>query len=402
MIIDSKSTSSRETESKQFFETTLISAETAGFLLIGDWGDDQNIEHVKKVADAMNIQATARNSSAVIALGDNFYAGGRYDYEGVKAIDDVKFETLWADIYNGSAIESLPWYVVLGNHDWYTNDSNTFEMLYDSSKWQIPDFFYTKRFQIQTSTSLFNASFIFIETDLLFYGYQQGSEAIPANFAKLGWSAANATVEKQLAWIDRALAEANNDQYVFLLGHHPTFTCVSHVLESVNMLSVLELVNKWKISAFVNGHQHSLAYYYTNDNNTLQIQSGAGGTSLALPCAPVNSSAPGKELAQTYGFSHLELSSSAAIFDFVDENSNTVFSASVSPRRPVDVKVNCEFLTSACDSSIHFKRALGDTCANIPAIDGFLCYSNDSAKNSEVLLAVSIGIICVSFVVWKI
>jgi predicted MPP superfamily phosphohydrolase len=51
-----------------------------------------------------------------MAVGDNFYAGGKYDYAGVKSTTDEKWTKIWAETYKGS-LANVPWYAVLGNHD---------------------------------------------------------------------------------------------------------------------------------------------------------------------------------------------------------------------------------------------------------------------------------------------
>ena len=51
-----------------------------------------------------------------MAVGDNFYTGGKYNYEGVISHMDEKWDTMWTQVYDGS-LSQVPWHAVLGNHD---------------------------------------------------------------------------------------------------------------------------------------------------------------------------------------------------------------------------------------------------------------------------------------------
>ncbi|ORY37986.1 Metallo-dependent phosphatase [Rhizoclosmatium globosum] len=334
-------------------------------LVIGDWGNYANIKDQKKVADVMDKWAAAYGSSAVLALGDNFYATANtsYNYEGVKEANDKKFVDLWSAVYSGKALSQLPWWMILGNHDWYLNNSQIYQMQYNHPNWQIPDFFYTKRVQIDSGVF---ASFIFIETDLLNYGWNSTKNDLGRNFKLQGWDAT--TAKKQLAWLDSALAAANNDQYVFVIGHHTGFACGSDVSGSVNMADVTALVNKWNATAYVNGHHHTFAYYYTNKGNTLQVQTGNGGNTDSGLCVP-SSSAPGQELTNTYGFAHLRITATAAAFDFVTENNEVAFTASIGQRKPANAVADTTNLPPAGDVSIHFVDPLK---ATVSATGGYV------------------------------
>ncbi|KAI9333719.1 Metallo-dependent phosphatase-like protein, partial [Obelidium mucronatum] len=258
---------------------TPLTGPSLDFLVIGDWGTDVAGQYA--VAAAMDTWAGASGSSAIISLGDNFYQHTAA-YDGIQSANDTKFTTFWKSVYTGNNIKNLPWWTVLGNHDWYTVNSMAYEIEFQDANWFLPDFFYTKRLLVDTGVY---ASFIFIETDLFEYGYGGANSAMATNFASLGWVTGSNTIEKQLAWIENAIAAANNDAYIFVVGHHPTYTCTSDVAKSTPLQSLLAIVNKWSVSAYMNGHSHSQAGYVTNGGKTLQIQAGSGGQNTGT-CAP--------------------------------------------------------------------------------------------------------------------
>lgn len=85
------------------------------FIVIGDWGEPKNVDNEIKNAIAMNEVARSRHTSFIVAVGDNFYQAG------VTGPTDPKFQEVWESVYTGSEIQSLQWYVVMGNHDWYVH-----------------------------------------------------------------------------------------------------------------------------------------------------------------------------------------------------------------------------------------------------------------------------------------
>jgi hypothetical protein len=342
--------------------TTDYTANGADFLVIGSWGNDADYTDMVNVATQMNTWASNNNSKFVIALGNNFFKGGRYSYDGVESINglpmstsanDPKFTTLWKEVYSGAALSKLPWWLVLGNHDWYADNSPFYEMQYQDPNWNIPDYFYVQRFALPNSK---HATVIYIETDLLFYGFE-GKFNMKDNFMTAGWTTATTTMSnetthlKQLAWIDKALETANQDDYVLVVGHHGIFTCGSDASGSKYGALLYALIQKWKPTAYMSAHHWSLAYYL--DGSTLEIQSGAAGNVDAV-CAPSNLSATGSEVASTYGFAHAQLTGSEFAIEFVTENGVKVLNTSLGPRTPlVGVHADTTHLPPVGDPSIH-------------------------------------------------
>ena len=57
-----------------------------------------------------------------MALGDNFYN------QGVASVNDPKFQNYYSNLYNGPGT-NIPWYVVLGNHDYYGANQTNWNMV---------------------------------------------------------------------------------------------------------------------------------------------------------------------------------------------------------------------------------------------------------------------------------
>ncbi|KAJ3164408.1 hypothetical protein HK101_000435 [Irineochytrium annulatum] len=319
--------------------------------LVRSGGNQADITDMQNTANYMDKWAKDKKSDVVMVLGDNFYQGGNFSYEGVQSVDDPKYKVLWEDVYS-DYLTSIPWWFILGNHDWYLNTSNTVELTYAQSnaRWYEPDYFYTQRISLPNGA---HASFIFIETDLFQYGYP-GKKSMSLNFVRAGWTAAAHTVEKQLAYIDAELEKANKDEFVFVMAHHPMFTCGSDVTGGVNMTQLGALVEKWKPTAYMNGHHHTLAYYVDNAG-VMQVGIGATGN-IDGACAPLYNVTGGGEVANTYGFGHAHLDDKAFKIQWVTETGEVVFDEKATPRTPVvGVKSDNTWLPPAGDVSISWQ-----------------------------------------------
>ncbi|UIZ27796.1 hypothetical protein KXD40_004745 [Peronospora effusa] len=95
---------------------------------IGDWGNtpddssccsgshtNMDLHAQRTVAYLMNLRAQQwRSPDAVCGHGDNFY------WVGINSLEsrDPRFKVSFEDIYNGSSLLPVPWFNVMGNHDY--------------------------------------------------------------------------------------------------------------------------------------------------------------------------------------------------------------------------------------------------------------------------------------------
>ncbi len=167
------------------------------FVVMGDTGEGNEAQAA--VAGAIRDKCAADGCDFVVLLGDNIYD------TGVSSVDDPqwqdKFEIPYADI-------DLPFYVVLGNHDYGGSglgtevDKGPIEVEYSdaSDKWTMPDTHYTFTWG--------NVGFIMLDTNSIL------------------WS--NTTHGDQREWYATALAEVSNADWVFAAAHHPLRSNGSH------------------------------------------------------------------------------------------------------------------------------------------------------------------------------
>jgi predicted MPP superfamily phosphohydrolase len=107
------------------------------FLVLGDWG--RNGEYFQKdVALQMSKAAATIDSQFVITVGDNFYP------TGVQSTQDPQWKASFEDVYSSYHLQA-PWYVVLGNHDYYGNIQAQIDYSKISRRWNLPSNYYVKK-----------------------------------------------------------------------------------------------------------------------------------------------------------------------------------------------------------------------------------------------------------------
>ena len=107
----------------------------------GGEGNDDQYAVASTLRDVCDAKTDSRaGCEFVLYLGDNFYNGG------VDSVDDSQFQTKFEDPYE---VLDLPFYVVLGNHDYgetsLEQEKSQYQVAYTamSDKWIMPDEYYS-------------------------------------------------------------------------------------------------------------------------------------------------------------------------------------------------------------------------------------------------------------------
>ncbi|KAJ2988524.1 hypothetical protein HDV02_005531, partial [Globomyces sp. JEL0801] len=116
------------------FPSTTVATDTYSFLVIGDWGAPAGQKNIVK---AMNDIAVRDDAKFMMALGDNFYGTDELLIvleTGVSSTTDSKWKDVWKNVYT-DRLQSIDWYSVLGNHDWYGNEQAQIDYSKVDKKW---------------------------------------------------------------------------------------------------------------------------------------------------------------------------------------------------------------------------------------------------------------------------
>ena len=224
------------------------------FFSIGDWGYPGYQQNI--VSNQMLNQYKIYKPSFVIALGDNFYE------RGVSGVDDEKWINVFEDIYK------LPckWYAILGNHDYLQNPCAQIDYYKKglSQRWIMEDKYYTKFFPLKNSKML---QIIFLDTVTL--APITSSNFIPYDFE----TDIIAQGEIQKIWLESTLKHSSAT-WKIVVGHYPILSGGEHgnTPELVNYLK--PLLEKYKVSTYISGHDHSLQVI--KNNNVVYLVNGVG------------------------------------------------------------------------------------------------------------------------------
>jgi acid phosphatase len=209
--------------------------------VVGDTGQDS--PNRKRVVKAMENWTDGAMLDCVLMLGDNFYENG------VQSVDDPRFHTDFEDLFNRQTFD-CPFYVCLGNHDYYGNTDAQVEFTKVSDRWKMPSkYFRVTEFAGQEAVDIF-----VIDTVPIHENDQHAA--------------------KQLAWFETELS-ASSARWKIVVGHHPAITGGRHEVSETIRSVLPPLLEKYGVDLYLSGHDHDLQL---NDSHQgwLQIVSGAG------------------------------------------------------------------------------------------------------------------------------
>jgi tartrate-resistant acid phosphatase type 5 len=288
--------------SNPFAVASSTQTDSVTFIVIGDWGTEGS-GNQKAIADQMDIQSRKFNAQFIITTGDNFYP------VGVKDTDDPHWRKSFYDVYNKSG-HNIPWYPVLGNHDYASNPQAQVEFSSKSKRWNMPSRYYHKNKKLSDSL---NALFVFTDTSPFLKGYHRRER---------GDIKAQDTAA-QLNWLVKTLS-SSNDKWKIVIGHHPIYSAGSHgkTFTMLNLFKPAFLKNK--VDFYISGHDHSLQYLKIRNQPLRYLVSGGGSSNTSVYKRSFNVFAK-----STTGFIVMTLYATKANFYFIDQNGNTVYSQQV-------------------------------------------------------------------------
>jgi len=235
------------------------------FIAMGDGGEGNPDQYAVAATVARlcadKADAWGPGCDFVLYLGDNFYD------DGVNSVDDDQFQSKFELPY---ASADLPFYVVLGNHDygalsltWWKGDYEV-EYTDHSDKWIMPDSYYS-----------------FETEDVAFFG-------LDTNAVLLDWSAA-----EQQAWLEGALA-ASTAKWKIVFGHHTYKSNGQHgsagdyegfewlpIANGANVQSFMDATLCDGVDLYLCGHDHTRQWLQPVCGTEL-IVSGAASKNTAL------------------------------------------------------------------------------------------------------------------------
>jgi len=190
--------------------------------------------HQVPLAESMRVRHARAPFDFAITTGDNFYP------TSFPTPDDPAWEISWENLYGPMQI---PFYISLGNHDWYeplgAGPTAQYVRGLISRWWRLPAYYYTY--------TAGPAQFFVINTQLL--------------------------TPRQLTWLREALA-ASRARWKIVYGHFPVFEQTNYTTDPQQRL-VLPLLQEFGVDLYLAGHHHTIQHWQLEGID--YVVTGAGG-----------------------------------------------------------------------------------------------------------------------------
>jgi acid phosphatase len=273
----------------------ILFAQSINFIAIGDWGSaSENNQYSRNqlvLAKQMGVLAQKYNISFVLSLGDNFYESG------VKSVDDPLWKIDFRDVYTHPSLQ-VPWYPVLGNHDWAGNPQAQVDYSKIDKRWKMADKYYTFSIPITKTES---ALFLMLDTNPIVE--EQHYKA-------------------QLEWLDDQIKKAHNP-WVFVAGHH----FITDAKEDLKPMHdhVRPILQQNNITIYFSGHRHTLEYLQDSKHLNLIISGGGSRVDTSTEIKDEVGKAKSIFLKKSLGFIVAELDTDAMRLTYFDETGTELY-----------------------------------------------------------------------------
>ena len=238
------------------------------FYLANDLGRNGYYDQ-KPIAEMMGKMAEAIDIELVVAAGDVHH------FEGVRSVHDPLWMTNYELIYSHPDL-MLPWYPILGNHEYRGNTQAVIDYSGISARWQMPARYYTKVMEEDGAT----IRLVMIDTPPLLDKYRKDTEKYP--------DASKQDIDKQLVWLDSVLTSAKED-WVIVVGHHPIYADTDkNESERADMQKRVDSILRkhGNVDMYVCGHIHNFQHLRKPDSQIDYVVNTSG--SLAREVKPID------------------------------------------------------------------------------------------------------------------
>lgn len=106
------------------------------FIVMGDTGKASD-RRARSIA-ALSAAVADKPLSFALLLGDNFYQ------RGINSVDDIRWASDFEKLFNEAEF-NIPFYSILGNHDYRGNVQAQIDYSQDSRRWMMPSPYYALR-----------------------------------------------------------------------------------------------------------------------------------------------------------------------------------------------------------------------------------------------------------------
>jgi len=158
----------------------------------------------------------------------------------------------------------VPWYVVLGNHDYKGDVQAQIDYSKTSSRWRLPARYYTV---VKAVDDSIQARFVFLDTNAFL---EKSFRKHPKK------NIAGQDKRQQIAWLDSVL-NSSTARWNIAVGHHPIYSGSPRHGNTSELIAELKpILEKHRVQAYFCGHDHNLQHLKVNEAPLHYFVSGAG------------------------------------------------------------------------------------------------------------------------------
>lgn len=254
---------------------------SVNFYIANDLGRNGYYDQ-KPIAELMGTMAETVGIECVVAAGDVHH------FEGVRSVSDPLWMTNYELIYSHPEL-MLPWYPILGNHEYRGTTQAVLDYTNISARWDMPARYYTQVLEDDDVT----VRLVLVDTTPMMDKYREDVEKYP--------DAIRQDIDRQLAWVDSVLTVAEED-WVVVVGHHPIYAQTDKSdSERADMQARLNQIflKHDNVEMYVCGHIHNFQHIRVPDSNIDYVVNSSA--SLSRKVEPIEgtqfcSSEPGYSL----------------------------------------------------------------------------------------------------------
>ena len=271
------------------------------FYVTSDMGRNGYYEQ-KPIAELMGVMAEEIGPECVFAVGDIHH------FEGVRSVQDPLWTTNFENIYSHPEL-MLPWYPVLGNHEYRGSTQAVLDYKNISRRWEMPARYYSKVFN-EKGVSI---RFIMLDTSPLLSKYRKDKEKYP--------DACKQDAQKQLDWLENELKNAK-EKWIVVMGHHPIFAQTpKSASEREDMQNLVDpILRKYDVDMYICGHIHNFQHIRKEGSNIDYIVNSAASLSRK-----VNEIEGTRFCSREPGFSIITLSQNEMDLSMIDKQGQVLY-----------------------------------------------------------------------------